>query len=124
MIGHHPRVLLASVGVCLAAFARLAPAQARTGVPPSDIGSWSTTSTARRLPGAPQFYSPDIMCDDGIYKMWTTVGDRIRYYTSTDGITCSGGGTVFAAQVGPWEDDGGNFEGYQGGISDARVIKM
>jgi hypothetical protein len=55
--------------------------------------------------------------------MWATVGDRVRYYESKDGVKWEGGETVLAAQAGTWEVDGGSFEGYIGGISDPRVFK-
>jgi hypothetical protein len=87
------------------------------------VGNYTISASNILFPTVPQFYSPDIMYDDGNYKMWVTAGDRIRLYTSSDGISWVGGQTVFSAQPNTWEDDGGNFEGYQGGISDPRVVK-
>lgn len=90
----------------------------------SQVGAW-TMSVANVTfdPSVPQFYSPDIMFDGGVYKMWTTAGDRVRYFTSADGTRWTGGQTVFTAFPDSWEIDGGNFEGYPGGISDPRVVK-
>lgn len=82
----------------------------------------SSGDTKFSFPSVPQFYSPSMIFENGLYKMWVTAGDRIRYYTSKDGNVWSGGQTVFYAQSGTWEIDGGSFEGYAGGISDPRVI--
>ena len=99
------------------------PATRTSSASASSIDSFAVSAANITFPSTPQFYSPDIMYDGGVYKMWTTAGDRVRYYTSQDGITWTGGQTVFSAQPGTWEDNGAPFEGYQGGISDPRVIK-
>ncbi len=90
--------------------------------PLTDLG-WDAIITPISFPSVPQFYSPEVIYDSGIYKMWATAGDRIRYYTSSDGKNWTGGQTVLSAEVGSWEDDGNNFEGYQGGISNPVVVK-
>lgn len=79
-------------------------------------------SSSSMLGSLPQFYRPSIMKDDGSYKMWVTSGDRVRYFTSLDGVNWGDGQTVLFA-TDEWELDGGLFEGYRGGISDPVVIK-
>ncbi len=103
-------------------------------LPAGSVGSWTLSAASSvALPTdpqlisteltLPQFYSPNIFYENGIYKMWAAAGDRIRYYTSPDSKTWSGGQTVFSARAGTWEDDGGSYEGITTGISDAKVIK-
>lgn len=82
----------------------------------------SNSPTIPMISGLPQFYSPSIIFENGVYKMWATSGDRVRYFTSNDGVSWSGGSTVLSAQKNTWEIDGGNFEGFLGGISDPRVM--
>jgi len=90
---------------------------------PPAVSSLGVQSISLSFPSVPQFYSPDIIYENGIFKMWTTVGDSIRYFTSSDGTTWAGGAIVLSAQAGTWEDDGGSFEGYTTGLSDPRVIE-
>ncbi len=80
-------------------------------------------NTSLNFPLIPQFYSSSIIYENGVYRMWTTAGDRVRYFQSTDGVSWTGGQTVFSAITGSWEDDGGSFEGYKTGISDPRVVE-
>lgn len=93
----------------------------------AETSSGSSTESGRaasplRFPAVPQFYSPCVFFDEGRFRMWTTAGDRVRYYESADGLSWEGGSTVFHAED-AWEMDGNTFEGYRGGISDPRVLK-
>jgi len=57
--------------------------------------------------------------------MWATVGDRVLYFTSTNGQKWVGANPVFEALPGTWEDDSGkdSIGGYRTGISDPKVMQ-
>jgi hypothetical protein len=81
------------------------------------------TPVTLNYPTIPNFYSPTIFWENGIYKMWTTIADSVRYFTSYDGKTWTDGEMVFSADPNSWENDGGTFGGYTTGISDPRVVR-
>lgn len=81
------------------------------------------------FPGVPNFYGAHAFLDGSKYKMWATVADAVRYFTSNDGLTWSGGNCVYTATA-DWEKDGSVYQGdtgcpapYPTGISHPRVIK-
>lgn len=81
------------------------------------------------FPAVPNFYGAHAFLDGDTYKMWATVADAVRYFTSSDGLTWSGGNCVYIATE-EWERDGFLYPGddacpfiYPTGISHPRVIK-
>ncbi len=74
------------------------------------------------------FYAPNIIFENGTYKMWTTVDDMIFYADSTDGLTWRNGRIVMKAIQTNWENDGicetqANGSTLCGGLSNPVVIK-
>lgn len=96
-------------------------------------GGYIVSNLQTALAGIPQihpnFYSPSIVFENGIYKMWTTSADRVVYFESSDGVTWGRGIPVLEATAGTWEEDLGQCfpscndpNHFATGISDPRVV--